>query len=52
MTTQSAPAADDPEGAKNIEVAKDFSKYWIQPEVSGAYPKIGLGRSLPIYAAG
>jgi multiple sugar transport system substrate-binding protein len=38
-----------PKGAKNIQVAKDFLKYWMQPEVSGAYVKGGLGRSLPIY---
>ena len=36
-----------PKGAKNIEVAKDFLKYLIQPKVAGEYLKIGLGRNLP-----
>ncbi|HXT82718.1 MAG TPA: ABC transporter substrate-binding protein [Acetobacteraceae bacterium] len=36
-----------PKGAKNIEVAKDFLKYLIQPQVVNAYLKGGLGRSLP-----
>ena len=36
-----------PKGAKNIEVAKDFAKYLIQPEVANAYLKGGLGRWLP-----
>jgi multiple sugar transport system substrate-binding protein len=36
-----------PKGAKNVEVAKDFLKYLIQPQVSGSYLKIGLGRNLP-----
>jgi multiple sugar transport system substrate-binding protein len=36
-----------PKGAKNVEVAKDFLKYLIQPKVSGTYLKIGLGRNLP-----
>jgi multiple sugar transport system substrate-binding protein len=38
-----------PKGAKNVEVAKDFAKFWMSPEVSGEYAKGGLGRSLPIY---
>jgi multiple sugar transport system substrate-binding protein len=33
-----------PKGAKNIEVAKDFLKYAIQPEVLNEYLKGGLGR--------
>jgi multiple sugar transport system substrate-binding protein len=37
-----------PKGAKNVEVAKDFSKFFIQPEVIGAFTKGGLGRWLPI----
>ncbi len=37
-----------PKGAKNIPVAKDFSKYLIQPEVNGKYLKGGLGRWLPV----
>jgi multiple sugar transport system substrate-binding protein len=36
-----------PKGAKNIAVAKDFLKYLIQPKVSNAYLKAGLGRSTP-----
>lgn len=36
-----------PKGAKNVEVAKDFAKYLIQPEVANAYLKGGLGRWLP-----
>jgi multiple sugar transport system substrate-binding protein len=36
-----------PKGAKNVDVAKDFLKYLIQPKVSGDYLKIGLGRNLP-----
>jgi multiple sugar transport system substrate-binding protein len=38
-----------PKGAKNVEVAKDFMKYLIQPKVSNAYLKEGLGRWLPAY---
>ena len=34
-------------GAKNVEGAKDFLKYVIQPEVSNEYLKTGLGRWLP-----
>jgi multiple sugar transport system substrate-binding protein len=33
-----------PKGAKNVEVAKDFLKYSIQPEVLNEYLKGGLGR--------
>jgi multiple sugar transport system substrate-binding protein len=36
-----------PKGAKNVEVAKDFLKYMIQPKVVNAYLKSGLGRWLP-----
>jgi multiple sugar transport system substrate-binding protein len=38
-----------PKGAKNVEVAKDFIKYVIQPKVSNEYLKQGLGRWLPAY---
>ena len=31
-------------GRKNVEVAKDFIKYVIQPKVAGAYLKAGLAR--------
>jgi len=34
-------------GAKNVEGAKDFLKYLIQPQVSNEYLKTGLGRWLP-----
>src|SRR6478672_661373 len=33
-----------PKGAKNVEVAKDFLKYAIQPEILNEYLKAGLGR--------
>lgn len=36
-----------PKGAKNVEVAKDFLKFMIQPEVLNAYLKAGLGRNIP-----
>jgi multiple sugar transport system substrate-binding protein len=36
-----------PKGAKNVEVAKDFLKYVIQPQVMNDYLKTGLGRWLP-----
>jgi len=36
-----------PKGAKNVEVAKDFIKYLIQPKVTNDYLKTGLGRWLP-----
>lgn len=37
-----------PKGGKNVEVAKDFLKYVIQPQVTNAYLKAGLGRWLPV----
>jgi multiple sugar transport system substrate-binding protein len=38
-----------PKGAKNIEVARDFAKFMIQPKVLNDYLKAGLGRwMLPI----
>ena len=40
-----------PKGAKNIEVAKDFLKYLIQPAVLNEYLKTGLGRNLPAMQA-
>ncbi len=36
-----------PKGAKNPDVAKDFLKYAIQPQVSNVTLKTGLGRSIP-----
>jgi multiple sugar transport system substrate-binding protein len=38
-----------PKGAKNIDVAKDFVKYMIQPKIVGVYTKAGLGRWLPTF---
>ena len=38
-----------PKGAKNVDVAKDFIKYVIQPKVSNEYLKNGLGRWLPAF---
>jgi multiple sugar transport system substrate-binding protein len=36
-----------PKGAKNVEVAKDFMKYFIRPEVMNENLKGGLGRWCP-----
>ena len=36
-----------PKGAKNVEVAKDFMKYFMQPKVMNENLKGGLGRWLP-----
>jgi multiple sugar transport system substrate-binding protein len=36
-----------PKGAKNVDVAKDFLKYLIQPHVVNEYLKSALGRFLP-----
>ena len=40
-------AAVVPKGAKNIDAAKEFLKYSIEPKVLAAYLKAGLGRFLP-----
>ena len=40
-----------PQGAKNIEVAKDYLKYAIQPEVNAGALKAGLGRGLSVMPA-
>ena len=37
-----------PKGAKNVDVAKDFLKYFIQPEVTNERLKVGLGRNVPV----
>jgi len=37
-----------PKGAKNVEVAKEFLKYFIQPEVNNEWLKTGLGRNTPV----
>src|SRR6266513_3588646 len=36
-----------PKGAKNVEVSKDFLKYFIQPKVNNELLKTGLGRRIP-----
>ena len=36
-----------PKGAKNVEVAKEYMKYFMQPEVMDANLKEGLGRWVP-----
>ncbi len=36
-----------PKGAKNVETAKDFLKYFIQPKVNSEWLKTGLGRNIP-----
>jgi multiple sugar transport system substrate-binding protein len=36
-----------PKGAKNVEVSKDFLKYFIQPKVNNELLKTGLGRNMP-----
>src|SRR6266699_192070 len=36
-----------PRGAKNVAVAKDFLKYFIQPKVNAEWLKTGLGRNIP-----
>jgi multiple sugar transport system substrate-binding protein len=38
-----------PKGAKNLAVAKDFARYFMQPEVENEWVKGGLGRFLPVY---
>ncbi len=40
-------AAVVPKGAKNIDAAKEFLKYSIEPKVLGTYLKTGLRRFLP-----
>ena len=48
MITQMGIAATMiPKGAKNVELAKDFQKYVIQPEINNEFLKGGLGRWLP-----
>ena len=36
-----------PKGAKNVEVAKDFARFFLQPDVLNANLKGGLGRAVP-----
>ena len=48
LPSVAAPAtAVVPKGAKNLEVAKEFLKYSIEPKVLADYLKVGLGRFLP-----
>jgi multiple sugar transport system substrate-binding protein len=42
-----SPCSLIPKGAKNIEVAKEFVKYLIQPKVVNERLKTGLGRGIP-----
>jgi multiple sugar transport system substrate-binding protein len=37
-----------PKGAKNVAVAKDFAKYFVQPEVNSRWMKGGLARALTV----
>jgi len=39
-----------PKGAKNVEVAKDLMKYWMQPKVTNDNMKAALGRWVPANA--
>jgi multiple sugar transport system substrate-binding protein len=38
-----------PKAAKNVEVAKDFMRYAIEPKVNNEYLKAGLGRFMTVY---
>jgi multiple sugar transport system substrate-binding protein len=38
-----------PKGAKNVAVAKDFARYFMQPEVNNEWMKGGIGRFVPVY---
>ncbi len=38
-----------PKGAKNVAVAKDFAKYFMQPAVNNEWMKGGVGRAVPVY---
>jgi multiple sugar transport system substrate-binding protein len=40
-----------PKGAKNVDVAKDFLAYFIQPKVNNERLKVGLGRNVPVTPA-
>jgi multiple sugar transport system substrate-binding protein len=40
-----------PVGAKNVDVAKDLMKYWMQPKVMNQNLKGGLGRWVPAIAS-
>jgi len=38
-----------PKGAKNVAVAKDFAKYFMQPAINNEWMKGGIGRFVPVY---
>jgi len=40
-----------PKGAKNVTVAKEFVKHFIQPKLLGDFVETGLGRWLPVMPA-
>jgi multiple sugar transport system substrate-binding protein len=40
-----------PKGAKNVDGAKDFFKYFVQPQVNNEWHKTGLGRNTPCFPA-
>src|SRR5206468_7761271 len=40
-----------PKGAKNVEAAKEFLKYFIQPEVNNEWHKTGLGLNTACFPA-
>jgi len=40
-----------PKGAKNVTVAKELLKHFIQPKVIGEFIELGLGRWLPVMPA-
>jgi multiple sugar transport system substrate-binding protein len=40
-----------PKGAKNLDVAKDFARFFLQPNVLNANLKGGLGRAVPAIPA-
>jgi multiple sugar transport system substrate-binding protein len=45
---QAAGGGFIPRGAKSVEVAKDFMKYFMQPQVMNENLKNGLGRWVPV----
>jgi multiple sugar transport system substrate-binding protein len=49
MTQMGIGGSMIPKGAKNVEVAKEFQKYMITPEVNNEFLKGGLGRTLLMY---
>jgi multiple sugar transport system substrate-binding protein len=44
-----AATAAIPKGAKNVAVAKDFARYFMQPKVNNEWMKGGIGRFVPVY---